>query len=113
MAEPTQGKTELALSPNESTELAQEVERIHALPKEAGILLLVVGLGGILLPGPVGTPFFIMGGVVLYPKLFRKAESLLERKFPSTYRHTVRQVGRFVNDLEHRYPRASTARPAE
>ncbi len=90
-------------TPDEPT-LQAQVERVHTLPREVGVLLLVVGIGGVLLPGPVGTPFVIMGGVVLWPKLFQRAESYFTRKFPKTYRKSIRQLDRFLDDLEHRYP---------
>ena len=77
---------------------------LEALPKEVGVLLIVVGLGGILLPGPVGSPFLILGGVVLFPKAFRKLDSGFQRRFPKLHREGMKQVRRFVVDLEKRYP---------
>jgi hypothetical protein len=89
----------------EEAELAaSEAERIRALPKEVGFLLIIVGIGGLLLPGPVGTPFVIVGGVVLWPKAFGRVESMLERRFPRVHRSGMRQIARFVHDLEARYP---------
>ena len=41
---------------------AEQVRRIEKMPKEVGLLLIVAGIGGILLPGPVGTPFLVLGG---------------------------------------------------
>ncbi len=57
--------------PVESINDADEIRRIWAMPKEAGVLLIDAGIGGILLPGPVGTPFLILGGVVLWPPACR------------------------------------------
>ena len=51
----------------EDPEPATDEEVIEKLPTEVGILLIVAGLGGILLPGPVGAPFLILGGLSLFP----------------------------------------------
>ena len=77
---------------------------MESLPKEVGILLLVAGIGGVLLPGPVGTPFLILGGVVLFPNVFRNLDRGFQKRFPGMHRKGMRQVRRFVIDLEHRYP---------
>jgi len=77
---------------------------LESLPKEVGVLLVVAGIGGLLLPGPIGTPFLILGGVVLYPKIFRKLDRGLQKRFPKFHREGMKQVHRFVIDLERRYP---------
>ena len=33
-----------------------DAELVGTLPREVGILLIAAGIGGILLPGPIGTP---------------------------------------------------------
>lgn len=78
--------------------------KIRTMPKEIGVLLLVAGVGGLVLPGPFGTPFLILGGVVLWPKTFDRVEIWMERKFPKMHRQSMRQINRFVADLERRYP---------
>jgi hypothetical protein len=83
---------------------AEEVQRIKQMPKEVGVLLVVAGLGGLMLPGPFGTPFLAVGGVVLWPKAFEKVEAALARKFPKTHEQGVRLIVRFLADLERRYP---------
>lgn len=83
---------------------SDETERIGALPKEVGVLLLVVGIGGVLLPGPVGTPFLLVGGVALWPRLFGKMEESFRHRFPEVHKEGTRQVKRFLADLEKRYP---------
>jgi uncharacterized membrane protein YbaN (DUF454 family) len=82
----------------------REIRRITALPKEVGVLLVVAGVAGVLLPGPVGTPFLIVGGIMLWPRAFGRAEICVEKWFPRTHHHGVRQMTRFLNDLERRYP---------
>ena len=52
------------------------------MPKEVGVLLIVSGIGGILLPGPVGTPFLLLGCLMLWPKAFRRPESAWKRGSP-------------------------------
>jgi hypothetical protein len=83
---------------------AQDIERIRALPKEIGVLLMVAGVGGLLLPGPIGTPFFVLGGVVLWPSVFERVEVCLEKRFPRLHHQSLRQIKRFLADLDRRYP---------
>jgi hypothetical protein len=85
------------------------VERIKHLPKEVGALLLVAGIGGLLLPGPVGTPFVLVAAVVLWPSLFERVELFFERRCPRMHRAGVRQIKRYLNDLERRYPSSSSS----
>jgi hypothetical protein len=90
--------------PHQSPTAGDDMQRIKAMPKEVGVLLIVAGLGGLVLPGPLGTPFLVMGGVVLWPKAFEKLETLLARKFPKVHHEGVQTIIRFVEDLERRYP---------
>lgn len=78
--------------------------RLEKLPPEIGVLLLVVGAAGILLPGPVGSPFLVAGGVALWPSAFRKSEDWFQRLSPKLYDEGIRQMERFLADLERRYP---------
>jgi hypothetical protein len=77
---------------------------IGTLPKEVGVLLIIVGLGGILLPGPIGSPFLLLGGVTLWPSAFGKLEAAFRNRFPKLHREGMRQVKRFLADLDRRYP---------
>jgi hypothetical protein len=79
-------------------------ELIGTLPKEVGVLLVIVGIGGILLPGPVGSPFLLLGSVTLWPSAFGKLEASFRNRFPRLHREGMRQVKRFLADLERRYP---------
>jgi hypothetical protein len=81
-----------------------ETDRVRAMPKEFSVLLIVAGIGGILLPGPVGTPLLVLGGLMLWPRALGKFETFFEGRFPRLHHHSVRQVNRFLNDLERRYP---------
>jgi hypothetical protein len=83
---------------------AAEIQRIRAMPKEVGALLIVAGIGGILLPGPVGTPFLVLGAVMLWPRAFEGLEFFVEKRFPRVHHQSVRQIKRFLDDLDRRYP---------
>jgi hypothetical protein len=78
--------------------------RLKRLPPEVGVLLLIVGTAGILLPGPVGSPFLVAGGVALWPAGFRRVESWFQRVAPRMFEAGVNQIEQFLADLERRYP---------
>jgi hypothetical protein len=85
----------------------EPISRIHAMPAEVGVLLIVSGIGGILLPGPVGTPFLLLGCLMLWPKAFQRTGKCFETRFPKMHYHGVKQINRFLGDLEKRYPPSS------
>src|SRR5271169_4204666 len=72
--------------------------RVEQLPKEAGWLLITAGVVGLVVPGVLGTPFLLAGAVVLVPG----GSKLLSR---CSGHSAIRQVLRFLDDLERRYPR--------
>jgi hypothetical protein len=72
--------------------------RVERLPKEAGWLLITAGVVGLVVPGVIGTPFLLAGAVVLTPG----GSKLLSRWAGHS---AMRQIGRFLDDLERRYPR--------
>ncbi len=82
----------------------EESDLIGALPREVGVLLIVAGLGGLLLPGPIGSPFLLLGAVTLWPRLFLKLEIFFQKRFPAMHRKGTRQIKRFLADLDRRYP---------
>jgi hypothetical protein len=83
---------------------SDDIHRIRAMPKEFGVLLIVAGIGGVLLPGPVGTPLLVLGGVMLWPNAIGRLEAFFERRFPRTHHLGIHQINRFIDDLERRYP---------
>ena len=83
---------------------AEEIPGIRAMPKEVGVVLIVAGIGWLLLPGPIGSPFLILRGVVLWPRVFESVEIWFEKRFPRIHHQSVRQIKRFLDDLERRYP---------
>ena len=87
------------------TELS--VETLEDLPKEVGVLLLALGVIGLVLPGPIGTPALVAGGVVLWPGTFGKLSRWMERRYPRVHRSGMRHISRFIADLDRRYPRSA------
>jgi hypothetical protein len=93
---------ELAL-PNSIRPERNGAKRVR-VPKELGVLLVVAGVGGLLLPGPVGSPFLILGCVTLWPAAFTRVETWFEKRLPRLHHVGMIQIERFVSDLERRYP---------
>lgn len=83
----------------------EEVDaRLAGLPKEVGVLLVTIGVMGVVLPGIVGTPALVAGGLMLWPRGFGAVNRWLRRKCPQVHDHGVKQLFRYLDDLEHRYP---------
>jgi hypothetical protein len=76
----------------------------RAISQEVGALLIVSGIAGILLPGPVGTPLLILGCVMVWPKAFERFNRIFAKRFPRAHHLGVIQSTRFLSDLERRYP---------
>lgn len=87
-----------------------KARKLEELPRELGVLLASVGFLGVILPGVAGTPALIAGGLVLWPRTFGKVEGWFSRRFPAAHRTSMEQVGRFLDDLERRYPNPETTR---
>ena len=80
------------------------IDKIKALPAPIGVLLVGAGVAGLALPGPMGTPLILAGGLVLAPKTFGKVEQFLEQRFPDLHQAGLEAVERFIEDLEKRFP---------
>jgi hypothetical protein len=93
-----------------TSEEEAELRRIKDLPKEVGVMLMTVGVLGLVLPGVVGAPAMIAGGLVLWPKAFGKVENWFESKFPKVHKQSLHQIHRYLNDLESRYPESTNSR---
>jgi hypothetical protein len=101
------GKREKRIPPADLTpEHLEQIRKVRAMPTEVGILLIVSGIGGILLPGPVGTPFLVLGCMMLWPKAFHRVGICLESHLPNMHHHGIKQINRFLDDLDTRYPLA-------
>ncbi len=83
--------------------------RIEKLPKEVGAMLVSVGVLGVVLPGMMGTPAIIAGGLVLWPNTFQRVENWFQSRYPSLHRKGMKQIGRYLDDMERRFPPASDA----
>jgi hypothetical protein len=80
------------------------VRRIKDLPRELGVMLVSVGALGVVLPGVMGAPALVAGGLVLWPETFGGLEEWLRRRNPGLYHRGMQQLGRFLDDMERRYP---------
>ena len=79
-------------------------ERIRQLPPEVGAVLVTVGVVGVILPGPIGMPLLLAGGLALMPAWFGKAEQWVGKHFPRAHNEGMKNVNRFIDDFEKRYP---------
>jgi len=87
------------------TATEQSAYRIELLPRDAGWLLITAGVIGLAVPGVPGAPFLLAGAVVLAPGGLKLLARWSGRQPPKLVRSTIRQIGRFLDDLERRYPR--------
>lgn len=87
-----------ALPQNKSAVDELTAIRVERLPKDAGWLLITAGIVGLVVPGVFGTPFLLAGALVLAPG----GTKLLSRWVGHS---GMRQIGRFLDNLERRYPR--------
>jgi hypothetical protein len=79
-------------------------QRIRRLPPEVGAVLITVGIAGVILPGPIGMPLLLAGGIALMPSVFGRAERWAEKRFPMLHGEGIKGVNRFIDDFERRYP---------
>ena len=80
------------------------VDRVKHLNRNMGWMLISAGLVGIVIPGVIGTPFVILGSLVLWPgnqKLLDKWRRNHRSRFVDA---ALRQVDRYLDDIERRYP---------
>jgi uncharacterized membrane protein YbaN (DUF454 family) len=78
--------------------------KLRALPREVGVMLLSVGTLGMVLPGLMGTPALLAGGLVLWPRTFGRLETWFERRYPKLHQESMKQIDRYLSDLGKRYP---------
>jgi hypothetical protein len=87
-----------------------EIRRIEDLPREVGVMLLSVGLVGFVAPAVAGAPAILAAGLVLWPRAFGRLEHWLRRRYPVMHREGMRQVARYLDDLERRFPDSTRSR---
>jgi hypothetical protein len=83
----------------------QVVLRITNVPRDVGWMMVSVGLLGVILPGIIGTPFLVTGIAVLTPGGPRLLARWARRDRNGVMLAGLRQMGRWLDDLERRYPR--------
>ena len=98
-------------APDERAADGQTVFRIEHLTKEAGWLLITAGVVGVIVPGLLGTPFLLAGAVALIPGGPKLLSRWVGNNPPKLVHTSMKQIGRFLDDLEHRYPRRSNTAP--
>jgi hypothetical protein len=93
------------VSAQQTDEDDRALVRIVDLPRDVGWMMVSVGVLGVILPGLPGTPFLIAGIAVLAPGGPRLLTRWARRK-PKGVVHTgLKQIVRWLDDLERRYPR--------
>lgn len=88
-------------------------QRLAEQPREVGVLLVTIGIMGVVLPGLVGAPALLAGGLMLWPRGFRSVDRWLARRCPGVHRHGTEQLLRYLDDMERRYPTRSGPRGPE
>jgi hypothetical protein len=92
------------LTPAELAVDQQTVLRVEHLPREAGWMLVTAGVVGLIVPGVIGTPFLFAGVFVLVPGGPRLLSRWAGRNPPKFVHTAMRQISRFLDNLERRYP---------
>lgn len=82
------------------------VRYLESLPRDVGWLLVTAGVVAEAAPGVIGTPFWVAGMLILWPRMGHRMERWMQRRAPKLLYGGLRQVDRFLTDLERRYPRA-------
>jgi len=95
------------VSAEADTEKADEevVERVEHLNHSVGWVLISAGVIGLVVPGVLGTPFLIMGALALWPGNRKTVERWRKGHSPKIFHGAMKQINRFLDDLDKRYPR--------
>jgi len=81
------------------------LQRIATLPRDVGWMMVSVGVLGVVLPGIPGVPFLLAGTTVLTPGGRRLLTRWARRRPQGVVHGGLKQIGRWLDDLERRYPR--------
>jgi hypothetical protein len=87
----------------------QIILRIANVPRDVGWLMISVGVIGVVLPGIIGTPFLVAGVAVLAPGGPQLLIDWVRRNPKAAALVGVKQMGRWLDDLERRYPRPNSS----
>ena len=93
------------ISREEQKEDDAVVERVGRLDHEVGWVLVSAGVIGMIVPGILGTPFLLMGAFALWPGNRKRVEKWRQGHSPKFFHGSMKQINRFLDDLERRYPR--------
>lgn len=80
------------------------INRIKHLNRNMGWILISAGLVGIVIPGVIGTPFVLLGGMILWPSNQKMLDKWRKDRPSKLFNGAIRQVDRFLDDMERRYP---------
>ncbi len=86
------------------------VERVEHLAKDVAWVLIAAGVIGIVMPGVLGTPFLIAGAAAMWPGNHKRLEKWRQGHAPKMFHGGMKQINRFLDDLERRYPRDGSKR---
>ena len=81
------------------------VARVGRLQHDVGWILIAAGIVGMIVPGIPGTPFVLMGAYTLWPGNRKRVENWRKGHTPKIFHGCMKQINRFLDDLERRYPR--------
>ena len=80
--------------------------RLTEMSNEVAWLLVGAGVAGIILPGVLGTPFFVVGVLVLLPGRAARIERWRQKYSSSSGMNlALKQINRFLDDIDKKYPR--------
>ena len=102
---PTIAQALVPIAANHDPADEKVVDRVEHLNRGAGWALITAGIVGMVVPGVLGTPFLIMGALVLWPGSRKKVEHWRQGHSPKLFHGAMKQINRFLDDLEKRYPR--------
>ena len=98
-------QAQTSFSQIESEEDDAVVRRVEHLNRDVGWALISAGVVGLVMPGVIGAPFFIMGGLVLWPGNHKRVERWRQGHSPKMFHGAMKQINRFLDDLDKRHPR--------
>jgi hypothetical protein len=81
------------------------VARVEHLPRDVAWTLVVAGVIGVIAPGVLGAPFLLLGTMALWPGNEERLARWRKGHSPKFFHGGMKQVNRFLDDLERRYPR--------
>lgn len=93
------------VTPEELRQDEAVVDRVEHLAKDVGWVLVAAGVIGIIMPGVLGTPFLIAGAAALWPGNRERFQRWREGHSPKFFHGSMKQINRFLDDLERRYPK--------